>query len=182
MVYFTHINTPLWLIVAGNLIHNLSELSSPIVHLGLKEVLGEVDMCNLMIRTKVAEALDIVRATISHDTSQKVAVIEGMVLRPQQRNTLPMDESLLKVVHKYGDKILLKDSDRTPKTSRKKGKKGSLPGLVSKENRSEGFDDWQGPPPWDSTQGGDGCPKFLCDVMVYIFTSLLVSILLIILC
>ncbi|CAN7125626.1 unnamed protein product [Brassica rapa subsp. narinosa] len=23
--------------------------------------------------------------------------------------------------------------------------------------------DWQGPPPWDSSLGGDGCPKFLLD-------------------
>ncbi|CAG7895933.1 unnamed protein product [Brassica rapa] len=26
--------------------------------------------------------------------------------------------------------------------------------------------DWQGPPPWDSSLGGDGCPKFFLDVMV----------------
>ncbi|GJV40486.1 hypothetical protein Tco_1418926, partial [Tanacetum coccineum] len=28
------------------------------------------------------------------------------------------------------------------------------------------IDAWQGPAPWDSLLVGDGCPKFLCDVMV----------------
>ncbi|KAJ6687482.1 3'-5' EXONUCLEASE DOMAIN-CONTAINING PROTEIN [Salix koriyanagi] len=38
--------------------------------------------------------------------------------------------------------------------------------LVSREKQMDNTGDWQGPPPWDLSLGGDGCPKFLCDVMV----------------
>ncbi|KAG6391532.1 hypothetical protein SASPL_149288 [Salvia splendens] len=48
-----------------------------------------------------------------------------------------------------------------PKTSKNKAKK-----IVSKPKTSEIVEDWQGPPPWDPSAGGDSCPKFLCDVMV----------------
>lgn len=84
-----------------------------------------------------------------------------------------MDESLLSIVRKYGEKILLKESDMKPKISRKKGKKRSSVVMVNKEKR-ESSDEWEGPPPWDFTVGGDGCPKFLCDVMVSADNSLCV--------
>ena len=77
-----------------------------------------------------------------------------------------MDESLLKIVKKYGEKILLKESDKKPKITKKKGKRRSSVGLICKEKRLENWDEWQGPPPWDLAIGGNGCPKFLCDVMV----------------
>ncbi|CAK9151574.1 unnamed protein product [Ilex paraguariensis] len=80
--------------------------------------------------------------------------------------TVPMDDTLWQIVRKYGEKILLKESDRKPKTSKKKGKKQSSAGLIGKERRIENVDDFQGPPPWDLSLGDDGCPKFLCDVMV----------------
>ena len=77
-----------------------------------------------------------------------------------------MDETLLKVVKKYGEKLLLKESDKKPKNSKKKGKKQSSAGLTRKEEQLKNSDAWQGPPPWDLSVGGNGCPKFLCDVMV----------------
>ncbi|KAH0940157.1 hypothetical protein HID58_007618 [Brassica napus] len=55
-----------------------------------------------------------------------------------------MDENLLKIVRKYGERIMLKESDLLPRISKKKTRR-------------------RGPPPWDSSLGGDGCPKFLLD-------------------
>jgi hypothetical protein len=135
------------------------------VNLGLKEVLEKPDMSSKIVRIKFNEALDIVRATAS-DCPQTIVTVEGMRSRSTCRNTMPIDESLLKVVKKYGDKILLKESDKKPKASKKKGKKRSSVAENCKENRLENLDGWQGPPPWDLSLGGDGCPKFLCDVMV----------------
>lgn len=77
-----------------------------------------------------------------------------------------MNDSLFQIVRKYGDKIILKESDRKPRVSKKKGKRQSSSMLIGKERRLENIDDWQGPPPWDLSLGGDGFPKFLCDVMV----------------
>ncbi|XP_024516633.1 uncharacterized protein LOC9662799 [Selaginella moellendorffii] len=39
---------------------------------------------------------------------------------------------------------------------------------VRDTNRSQGQTEfeWCGPPPWDPVVGGDGCPKFLCDIMI----------------
>lgn len=76
-----------------------------------------------------------------------------------------MDATLLHIITKYSDKILLKDSDRKPKFAKKKVKKSSV-GMIHKQKLLESVDDWEGPPPWDLSLGGDGRPKFLCDVMV----------------
>ncbi|KAL5567728.1 hypothetical protein UlMin_024303 [Ulmus minor] len=151
----------------GNLFHNLADRDSPNSNLGLKDILVEDDMCNKIMRIKFSEALDIVRATASSEVSQKIAAEEGIILRSQQRCTLPMDASLLKVVKKYGEKILLKESDKNPKASKRKGKKRSSAGFIRKENQLENFEEWRGPPPWDLSLGGNGSPKFLCDVMFH---------------
>lgn len=52
------------------------------------------------------------------------------------------------------------------KLPKRKGKKRSSVVVVSREEQSDDIGDWQGPPPWDLSLGGDGYPKFLCDVMV----------------
>ncbi|KAI9096744.1 hypothetical protein K1719_025923 [Acacia pycnantha] len=79
---------------------------------------------------------------------------------------MPMDEILVKIVKKYGEKILLKESDKMPKTSKKKAKKRSSTNGICKEKQLEKFDEWQGISPWDPSVGGDECPRFLCDIMV----------------
>ncbi|XP_015886621.3 uncharacterized protein LOC107421806 [Ziziphus jujuba] len=153
-------------ITEGNLNHELSETHPSNVNIGLKEILEKDDGCDKISRLKFSEALHIVRATASSDVFQKIATVDGLVLKSRQRSTLPMDESLLKIVKKYGEKILLKESDKKPKITKRKGKKRSSVGLICKEKRPEACDERQGPPPWDLTLGGNGCPKFLCDVMV----------------
>ncbi|CAF2144700.1 unnamed protein product [Brassica napus] len=78
-----------------------------------------------------------------------------------------MDENLLKIVRQYEERIMLKESDLLPRISKKKTRRrGALLKNVNTDKHLVCSMDWQGPPPWDSSLGGDGCPKFLLDVMV----------------
>ncbi|XP_047321598.1 uncharacterized protein LOC124925596 [Impatiens glandulifera] len=132
---------------------------------GLKSILEEPSGESGILKTKFSEALEIIQATTAseyyHDISSAFRVVS-----PLGKNTVCLDNSLLQIIRKHGDKILLKESDREPKTSKNRGKKKSSVGMVHKEKLPEFFDDWQGPSPWDPSLGGDGRPKFLCDVMV----------------
>ncbi|CAI0397494.1 unnamed protein product [Linum tenue] len=118
---------------------------------------------------KVAEkALAIVRATVSSKHFQTIVSGEGVLSRSTSINTMPMDGSLLRIVRKYGEKILLRESDRKPRSSKKRGKR--KPPMITQVTREKWIDDnvcsWEGSTPWELSEGGDGCPKFLCDVMV----------------
>ncbi|CAN7045855.1 unnamed protein product, partial [Brassica rapa subsp. trilocularis] len=62
-------------------------------------------------------------------------IANGVVCRKKTLNTMRMDENLLKIVRKYGERIMLKESDLLPRISKKKTRR----------------------------RGGDGCPKFLLD-------------------
>uniref|UniRef100_A0A0D9WYF9 3'-5' exonuclease domain-containing protein n=1 Tax=Leersia perrieri TaxID=77586 RepID=A0A0D9WYF9_9ORYZ len=75
------------------------------------------------------------------------------------------DSYLASIVVKYSEKISLTESDTKPHSSRRKGKQKFDANAKCKE-KFEGSTKWQGPPPWDLSSGGDGCPKFLCDVMI----------------
>jgi uncharacterized protein len=72
---------------------------------------------------------------------------------------------LASIVTKYSEKILLTESDTKPRSTRRKEKK-KLPTNASCKDKVDISTEWQGPPPWDHSIGGDGYPKFLCDVMV----------------
>ncbi|CAI9762500.1 unnamed protein product [Fraxinus pennsylvanica] len=148
----------------GHSSRNSSKNWSSNFDLGLKQIFETPDSCNLVTRTRLCEASDMIRVNIPelHSTVQTDAKLDSM---KSCEVTKQVDEALLWIIRKYGDRILLKDSDRKPKTSKKKVKKSSA-GLMCKEKRPEITDDWQGPPPWDPALGGDGSPKFLCDVMV----------------
>ncbi|CAN1250890.1 Exonuclease mut-7 homolog [Linum perenne] len=118
-----------------------------------------------IFKSKVLEkALAIVRATVSSVNCQ-IIMGDREISRTTLINTMPMTESLLKIVKKHGEKILLKASDRKPRSSKKRGKRKPSTTQVTRENW---IDDgsWEGSTPWDISEGGDGCPKFLCDVMV----------------
>jgi hypothetical protein len=145
------------------------ELHSSGVNLGLKEILEKHDIDDKIIRIKYFEASHIFQATVSSENCQRIAEVGVAVSRTSSRNTMPMNESLLKIVRKYGEKILLRESDRKPKAARKKAKKHPSLVAVTREKQLDNTGDWQGPPPWDLSLGGDGCPKFLCDVMVKAF-------------
>ncbi|KAJ6410976.1 hypothetical protein OIU84_007680 [Salix udensis] len=150
----------------GNSSNNMVELHSSGVNLGLKEILEKHDIDDKIIRIKSFEASHMFQATVSSENGQRISKVEVLVSRSSSRNTMPMGESLLKIVRKYGEKILLRESDRKPKAARKKVKKRPSLVAVTREKQLDNTGDWQGPPPWDLSLGGDGCPKFLCDVMV----------------
>ncbi|PWZ37640.1 Exonuclease mut-7 [Zea mays] len=68
-------------------------------------------------------------------------------------------------VTKYSEKIILTESDAKPRTSRRK-EKLKIPANAKRKDNVDCSSEWQGPPPWDPSIGGDGYPKFLCDVMI----------------
>ncbi|KAI3457977.1 hypothetical protein Pfo_014640 [Paulownia fortunei] len=131
---------------------------------GLKKIFEISNGCNMVTRTKFCEASNMIRITMPelHSSIQMTEEVDSM---KSYKITKQVDSSLLWIVRKHGEKILLKDADRKPKASKKKAKKSSA-GSECKPKTLEILDDWQGPPPWDPSLGGDGCPKFLCDVMV----------------
>ncbi|KAK8709282.1 hypothetical protein V6N13_060303 [Hibiscus sabdariffa] len=145
----------------GHSCNNVEEQHQSDISLGLKDILNMSDCENKLVGTKFCNAVDIVQATASSEECKRIAKGAEVV-----RKTKPMDESLWKIVRKYGEKLILRESDRTPKTSRKKGRRRSSVAVVCKEKQLDNYSDWQGPQPWDISLGGDGSPKFLCDVMV----------------
>ncbi|KAM3319762.1 hypothetical protein P3S67_006962 [Capsicum chacoense] len=151
-------------VTEGNSVENVTGVLLSQLDLGLKQILDMQQNSNKLCGIKFGEALEIVQAIPPGFCKTVPASDEKVtVLLPDRANW--MDDVLLRIVRKYGDKILLSESDRKPKISRKKAKKSS--GRVANtRSPTEGGEEWQGPPPWDVTSGGDGCPKFLCDVMV----------------
>ncbi|XP_058724688.1 uncharacterized protein LOC131596132 [Vicia villosa] len=149
----------------GELDLKTNKLSISSANHGLKELFKKHDTSDKVLSTQFCEALAIVQATASSGVVQVLPSAEE-VIKKSSCDTKPMDAFLLKIVKKHGDRILLKESDREPKTSKKKRKKQLPINGVSREKHIENFDEWQGTAPWDPLVGGDGYPKFLCDVMV----------------
>ncbi|WOL00095.1 exonuclease mut-7 [Canna indica] len=76
-----------------------------------------------------------------------------------------LDACLSNIARRFGEELLLNESNKRPRISRRKEKKQSS-GIAKDRDKLTPDDDWQGPPPWDLSLGGDKSPKFLCDVMV----------------
>ncbi|KAK1304257.1 hypothetical protein QJS10_CPB11g00686 [Acorus calamus] len=144
---------------------NVTALYSSRGNLGLKEILQESDVHDNVLRMKFYDASEIIKATIfgSHP-GNCVDVLAPS--QPSYRSTFPLDNCITKIIRKYGGSILLNESDLKPRTSRRKGRKHYVVELKCKEKLIENSSEWQDPPPWHSSFGGDGNPKFLCDVMV----------------
>lgn len=130
------------------------------LNLGLKQP----DSCHVIINTKFCNALEMVQAKSTE--SQEIIISKDCELRWPSETHQDIDDIILRMVRRYGDKIVLKLSDSKPETSKRKGKRHTSNGLRNKQIGLENIDDWEGPPPWDLSLGGDGCPKFLCDRMV----------------
>jgi hypothetical protein len=81
---------------------------------------------------------------------------------------------LASIIAKYSEGILLTESDTKARSSRRKEKQ-NLPTDAKYKEKFDCSIEWQGPPPWDQSIGGDGLPKFLCDVMVTVFLIPLLS-------
>ncbi|CAK9318164.1 unnamed protein product [Citrullus colocynthis] len=148
----------------GDVLRNVSAVPSTEMNIGLKVILEKQDVHEKILRSKVSEASNIIRATAS-DFPQSMANIRGNCSASSSINSMHMDKDLQKIVKNYGEKIILKESDKKPRTSKRKGKRSTMK-VVHSEKQIVWVEDWQGLPPWDLSFGGDGCPKFLCDVMV----------------
>lgn len=149
--------------------HDGTKLGVSHLDLGLKEILEEPTISENILKNKLCEALDIIRASMPisiPDFSLQIHSAKREASTDSSLNIMHMDSSLLQIVRKYGDKIVLNESDRNPKKSKKKAKRKSAGGFTCKDKHLVNIDSWQGPPPWDLSLGGDGSPKFLCDVMV----------------
>ncbi|XP_038686421.1 exonuclease mut-7 homolog isoform X2 [Tripterygium wilfordii] len=134
-------------------------------NLGLKDILVEPDVASGLVSLRMIKAQDIFQATVSSEYSQRIAIGERF-LRTSCINTMPMNESLLTIVRKYGEIFFFRESDRKPRTSKRRGKKRSSIAASCREKQLDIAGDWQGPPPWELSLGDDGNPMFLCDVMV----------------
>ncbi|GAV82831.1 DNA_pol_A_exo1 domain-containing protein/DUF82 domain-containing protein [Cephalotus follicularis] len=149
----------------GNSFNWSGELHPSNVNLGLKEIRMEQHVGINIFRRNISDALDIVEASAFSEYPHRLKV-ESAASWSSCRITMPMEESLMKVVREYGEKLILKESDKKPRTSKRKGKIRPVVVAIYRDKHAENFDEWQGPPPWDLSLGGDGHPKFLCDIMV----------------
>ncbi|XP_078447855.1 3'-5' exonuclease domain-containing protein isoform X2 [Wolffia australiana] len=115
---------------------------------GLKDLFRAPSVYGNVLGTKYGRAVDMINSSDSESTLPAL-----------------LDTSLCKIIKKYGEKIILQESDRHPRTSKRRGRKPSS-STWKFEVPSGQFSDWEGPRPWDSSDGGDEIPRFLCDVMV----------------
>ncbi|KAL7146105.1 hypothetical protein ABFS83_06G018900 [Erythranthe nasuta] len=132
---------------------------------GLKQITETSNGCNMVTQAKFCEASNMIRTTVP-ELHSSILITEEVDSMMSSESINHVDNSLLWIVRKHGDKILLKDTDRKPKTTKRKAKKSCTGSESSKPKNLQTAEEWQGPPPWDRSSGGDGCPKFLCDVMI----------------
>ncbi|KAL6509492.1 hypothetical protein OROGR_022802 [Orobanche gracilis] len=131
--------------------------------LGLKQISEIPNWCSMVTKTKLCEASNTSSNTVPELHSRSFQVTNDI---GSTKITKQLDSIRSWFLIKHGDKILLNDADRKPKTAKKKSARSFYYGSDHKQKTLEIVEDWQGPPPWDPSIGGDGCPKFLCDVMV----------------
>ncbi|KAK8969023.1 hypothetical protein KSP40_PGU003854 [Platanthera guangdongensis] len=149
--------------ISGKNLSTLTELRFCKTSCGLKQVFKDSKTCKNVVRNKFCSAFDMIRSSylpinFSGDTGV------GSCSQPSCKITYPTDEHFLAIVKIYGERILLKESDRKPRVSRRRRERRSSVNTKDRE-QFETNGDWQGPTAWDPEFGGDGCPKFLCDVM-----------------
>ncbi|PKU84080.1 hypothetical protein MA16_Dca010366 [Dendrobium catenatum] len=141
----------------------LTELSFSKTTGGLKEIFTDSSSCKNVVRIKFCSASDMIKScypTISllGDTAM------GSSSQPSCKTSYLIDDHILDIVKMYGERIHLKEADRKPRVSRRKREQSSVNTKRKEEFEING--NWQALPPWDPAYGGDGCSKFLCDVMV----------------
>lgn len=134
---------------------------------GLKEILEESIVCHNIVKVKFCNACDMVKSC-----DFKVHISDRIVRAPHpwtsSKTILRIDESVSDIVKIYGERILLKDSDKRPRASKRRGRR-SMSTNPKRKEKLQYAGEWQelqDLPPWDSSLGGDGSPKFLCDAMV----------------
>ncbi|KAK9093903.1 hypothetical protein Scep_025372 [Stephania cephalantha] len=149
----------------GDSSDSTTKLPSANVIIGLKEIFEKPDDCDHVCRTKFCQASDMVRSASLSEIRERNLTTAGCVSRSISRNTFPLDVSLSKIIRKYGDKLLLKESDRKPRAFKKK----TWQTLVGREAAAEdalvnGRGEFAWKPPRDLNVHGDNVKKFLSDV------------------
>lgn len=140
-------------------------LSTAIV--GLKELLTsqECDDNENVLRSTLGNAVEIVKATLKG--SLLVASITALSANYMRRRGISFCQPVLNIAQILGERILLSECETKAKSGSRKGRsRRSRTTEKCKAEQIESYSEWQGPPPWDPLLGGDGVPRFLCDVMV----------------
>ena len=75
-------------------------------------------------------------------------------------------ERFSKFVKKYSERLLVNEGNRSRSHARRPRGRRAREALKNPDSNNELNLEWVGPAPWDVRIGGDGTPKFLCDVMV----------------
>ncbi|KAG0624463.1 hypothetical protein M758_3G249800 [Ceratodon purpureus] len=75
-------------------------------------------------------------------------------------------ERFSKFVKKYSERLLVNEESRSRSHARRPRGRRAREALKNPDSNNEINLEWIGPAPWDVRIGGDGTPKFLCDVMV----------------
>ncbi|XP_072984736.1 uncharacterized protein [Typha latifolia] len=148
-------------ITEGKCLSNCGELNPSILSVEPDEMNEEPNLVDNGLCITSSEVNDMVNSSISDNNILSHCTIDSYSCG----GTLAFDDRITSIVREYGEKILLEESDKKPRSSRRKGKQQSLVDPNCKVQLHFNSD-WQGPPPWDPSVGGDGYPKFLCDVMV----------------
>lgn len=134
---------------------------------GLKELLmsQECDGNENVLRSTLGNAVDIVNATLKGQLlTASITVLRANYVR---RKGISFCEPVLNIAQILGERILLSECETKAKSGSRKGRsRRSRTTEKCKTEQIESYSEWQGPPPWDPLLGGDGVPRFLCDVMV----------------
>lgn len=151
-------------LTAGKGLSLWTELSFSKTTGGLKEIFTDSSTCKNVVRSKFCSASDMIKSCYQIINLLGNAAM-GSSSQPSCKTSYLIDEHIIDIVKMYGQRIILKETDRKPRVSRRKRERQSSIHTKRKE-QFEISGNWQGPPPWDPAFGGDGCSKFLCDVMV----------------
>lgn len=126
------------------------------------------------------------KTSVSHIVTHKMGVATEMVeaaLHPSPTSLQTSVDSerqrdplwrYSKFMKRYSECLLASGENCSKSRVHKPRARRAREGLKNGEARDELLN-WVGPAPWDVMIGGDGKPKFLCDVMVCVLDSSLFS-------
>ncbi|KAH0900106.1 LOW QUALITY PROTEIN: hypothetical protein HID58_049674 [Brassica napus] len=99
----------------SNLVEEITSQDPKHTNVGLKDILNGSDHTSKIVTAKLCKAADVIRAM----TQNSQNITNGV------KNDAEHDENLLKIVRKYGEKIMLnlKESDLLPRISKKRSRR-----------------------------------------------------------
>ncbi|KAH0900109.1 LOW QUALITY PROTEIN: hypothetical protein HID58_049677, partial [Brassica napus] len=99
----------------SNLVEEITLHDPNDINVGLKDILNGSDCTSKIVTAKLCKAADVIRAMTQN----------GQNIANGVKNDAEHDENLLKIVRKYGEKIMLnlKESDLQPRISKKKSRR-----------------------------------------------------------